>query len=100
MLSYDNQFVGTTWGDISSLKQLIGVGCTCARENFALLVRIFPSFRNTETWKVSKSEGNKAMITMMLLQLRKGRHAGQELITLQTARGLGTAIRQTWCGQV
>ena len=76
---YDNQFAGTTWDELSRYKnnvKVFVVGVHMCGENFALLMGTSPSFRDAETWKVSKNEGNKALITMMLLQLCKRRQAG------------------------
>ena len=52
----------------------------------------------TQRWKVSKSEGNKAMTTMTLLMLRKCRSSDGKLTTLRTTRDPGTAIREA-CGK-
>lgn len=67
--TYDNSL-----RELQELKPTIdSLTCAHARENSAILVEISPSSCNTETWKVAKSKGNKAMITIMLLQLRKRR---------------------------
>lgn len=83
MLSYDNQFAGTVW---YLKRKTDSLTVSVVRVHMrAKRAKISPSFRNTETWKVLKSEGNKSLITMMLLQLLKWMHrpTGQELSTLQ-----------------
>ena len=63
------------------------------RENFALLVGIFPPFAIQRREKSPKMEGTRLYDHDHISYAPQAQQAGEELSTLRTVRGPGTTIR-------